>query len=96
MDKTAIIAGLLTLAAGAIVVSEASEALKRTYRAVEQCAQELKLIPSARSQRPGREAALASARPASRPVPTPNFSKIRRWSTKRPGRTARDSSADPK
>ncbi len=68
MDKTAIITAMLTLAAGAIAVSEASEALKRTYRAVEQCAQELELIPLGAKPAAGRESALAPARRNSRPV----------------------------
>ena len=69
MDKTAIITGMLTLAAGAIAVSEASDALKRTYRAVEQCALELELIPlGAKTRTAAREAAVASAPRASRPA----------------------------
>ncbi len=45
MDKMALIIGMLTVAAAAIVVSESSAALEGTYRAVEQCAAELDLIP---------------------------------------------------
>jgi hypothetical protein len=70
MEYAAFLSGLLTIAFAAVALSEAGESIKRVYRAVEQCAQELELIPlGART----REAARASASsPARAPSPLPN------------------------
>jgi glycosyltransferase involved in cell wall biosynthesis len=75
MDKTAVVAGLLTIAAGAISISEAAESLKRAYRAVEQGAEELELIPLGAKTRAGarRESAAVAARRGTRPLANPEL-----------------------
>ncbi len=75
MDKTAVVAGMLTIAAGAISVSEAAESLKRAYRAVEQGAEELELIPLGAKTRAGarRESAAVAARRGTRPLANPEL-----------------------
>jgi len=68
MDKMALIIGMLTVAAAAIVVNESSAALEATYRAVEQCAAELELIPLGAKTAPAPELAVAPAARESRRV----------------------------
>jgi hypothetical protein len=54
MDKAAFLAAMVTIATAAVATSEACESIRRAYRAVEQCAEELELIPLSQKTRAAR------------------------------------------
>ncbi len=79
MDRLAFVIGSLTIAAAAVAISEGCDSLKRAYRAVEQCAAELELIPMGAQTTAARRA----SSPAAAPLETPTRPR-RRTAGRRP------------